>query len=59
MSYLTMEDSPRESNGLLTITVADSLLEAGQPAVLEVVGASPKSQSWFGIYEIPDSAHGK
>jgi hypothetical protein len=51
MSYLTMEDSSRESNGILTITVSDSLLEPGKPASFEVVGVSPKTQSWFGIYQ--------
>ena len=52
MSYLTMEDSSHESNGILTITVDDSLLEPGKPAAFEVHGASPKTQSWFGIYTV-------
>jgi putative membrane-bound dehydrogenase-like protein len=51
ISYLTMEDSPHESNGILTITVADSLLEPGKPAAFELICASPKAQSWFGIYK--------
>jgi hypothetical protein len=40
ISYLTMEDSPHESNGILTITVADSLLEPGKPITFEIVGMS-------------------
>ena len=47
-----MEDSPHESNGILTITVEDSLLEPGKPATFEVVGLSPKAQSWFGAYSV-------
>jgi putative heme-binding domain-containing protein len=57
MSYLTMEDSPHESNGILTISVADSLLEPGRSAAFEVIGSSPKAQSWFGIYKIPQTTN--
>jgi putative heme-binding domain-containing protein len=51
MSYLAMEDSSRESNGILTISVSVSLITPGKPATLEVLGQSPKSHSWFGIYQ--------
>jgi len=50
MSYLAMEDSPTESNGLLTISVSASLLEPGKPATFEVTGPAAKSQRWFGVY---------
>ena len=52
MSYLVMEDSVRESNGILTISVSGSLLTPGKPATFEVVGATPKTGSWFGIYKL-------
>ena len=51
VSYLTMEDSVRESNGILTISVNNALLEPGKPATFEVVGMTPKAQGWFGIYQ--------
>jgi hypothetical protein len=47
-----MEDSPRESNGILTITVDDSLLEPAKPVTFEIIGMSPIIQSWFGIYTV-------
>jgi putative heme-binding domain-containing protein len=51
VSYLTMEDSPRESNGIMTVSVSASLLQPGKPAIFEVVGQTPKTTSWFGIYQ--------
>ena len=50
MSYLTMEDSAQESNGILTIEVSCTLLEAGQAATFEVVAPEGKNPSWFGVY---------
>ena len=50
MSYMAMEDSSQESNGILTITVGGSLLQPGQPATFEVVGPAANSQRWFGVY---------
>jgi hypothetical protein len=50
MSYLAMEDSAKESNGILTLTLSGSLLEAGKPVTFEVIGSTPKTQGWFGIY---------
>jgi putative heme-binding domain-containing protein len=52
MSYLTMEDSVHESNGILTFTVNGALIEAGKPVTFEVVGATPGTQSWFGVYQV-------
>jgi hypothetical protein len=49
--YLTMEDSARESNGIMVLTVSDSLLQPGKPATFEVIGATPKTGSWFGVYQ--------
>ena len=51
MSYLAMEDSSHESNGILTVTVNTSLLTLGRPATLEVLAQPHKSKSWFGIYQ--------
>jgi putative membrane-bound dehydrogenase-like protein len=51
MSYLVMEDSVHESNGIMTLSVSGSLLETGKPAMFEVIGQTPKTQSWFGIYQ--------
>jgi putative membrane-bound dehydrogenase-like protein len=50
MSYMTMEDSPQESNGILTITVSGSLLDPGKRATFEVIGPAANSQRWFGVY---------
>jgi putative heme-binding domain-containing protein len=52
MSYLPMEDSAKESNGILTLTLAGSLLEPTKPITFEVLGATPTTKSWFGIYQI-------
>jgi putative membrane-bound dehydrogenase-like protein len=49
-SYLAMEDSPQESNGILTVTVSGSLLEPGKPTKFEVTGTAANSKRWFGIY---------
>jgi putative membrane-bound dehydrogenase-like protein len=56
MSYLTMEDSAEESNGILTIEASGDLLEAGKPATFEVVAPKGKNPSWFGVYLVGDAA---
>jgi hypothetical protein len=50
VNYLAMEDSPQESNGVLTISLSGSLLEPGKPLKFEVTGPAANSQRWFGIY---------
>jgi hypothetical protein len=57
MSYLAMEVSARESNGIMTFSVNGSLVEPGKPISLEVVGKSPKAQGWFGVYTVSDKAN--
>ena len=46
-----------DSNGILTISVADSLLEADKPAVFEVTGSATDSQRWFGVYLANNDQH--
>jgi hypothetical protein len=41
----------------MTFSVNGSLVEPGKPVMLEVVGKSPKSQGWFGVYTISATAH--
>jgi hypothetical protein len=50
MIYLTMEDSVKESDGIITINASGSLLEPGKPAIFEVIGPSAHTQRWFGVY---------
>jgi putative membrane-bound dehydrogenase-like protein len=50
MSYTVMENNSEDSNGVLLIEVAGSLLMPGKPANFEVIGSSSNSQRWFGIY---------
>ena len=50
MRYTIMEDNSEDSNGILALRVAASLLEPGQPATFEVVGSAANSQRWFGVY---------
>jgi putative membrane-bound dehydrogenase-like protein len=50
MSYLVMEDSVQESNGILTITVPAALLQPEKPAAFEVTSPSPNNGIWFGVY---------
>jgi len=50
MSYTVMENNPEDSNGVLLIEVAGSLLTPGKAATFEVIGSSSNSQRWFGIY---------
>jgi putative membrane-bound dehydrogenase-like protein len=50
MSYTVMENNPEDSNGVLLIEVANSLLAPGKRANFEVIGSSSNSQRWFGLY---------
>jgi putative membrane-bound dehydrogenase-like protein len=50
MNYTVMENNPEDSNGVLLIEVAGSLLIPGKPATFEVIGSSSNSQRWFGLY---------
>jgi hypothetical protein len=52
MTYGVMENNTEDSNGLLEIAVAASLLQPGQSATFEVVGVDRQSQRWFGIYDL-------
>jgi hypothetical protein len=52
MSYTVMENNAEDSNGVLLIEVAGSLLTPGKPADFEVIGSPANSQRWFGIYLI-------
>jgi putative membrane-bound dehydrogenase-like protein len=56
MTYMAMQDSPDESNGLIDLTVSDSLLEAGKGATFEVIGPAAKSRRWFGAYVLAGSS---
>jgi putative heme-binding domain-containing protein len=53
MSYTVMENNNEDSNGVLLIEVAATLLEPGKPLTFEVVGSAAKSQRWFGVYLLP------
>jgi putative membrane-bound dehydrogenase-like protein len=50
MVYTVMENNTEDSNGVLVIAAANSLLEAGKPVTFEVTGSAADSQRWFGIY---------
>jgi putative heme-binding domain-containing protein len=50
MSYTVMENNSEDSNGVLLIEVAGSLLTPGKPATFQVIGSPSNSQRWFGIY---------
>jgi putative membrane-bound dehydrogenase-like protein len=52
MSYLPMEDSAKESNGILTFSINSALLQSNKPVTFEVIGATPTIKSWFGIYQV-------
>ena len=56
MTYTVMEKNDEDSNGVLLIELPMSLLEAGKPATLEVVGSAAESQRWFGVYLLPGPA---
>ena len=40
-----------DRNGMMTLTVPGSMLTAGEPLELKVVGSDSKSRRWFGIYQ--------
>ena len=50
-SYRVMEANAEDSNGVLTIAVANELVETNKPATFEVIGSAANSQRWFGIYD--------
>ncbi len=50
MVYTVMENNAEDSNGVLVIEVANSLVEAGKPVTFEVTGSAADSQRWFGVY---------
>jgi len=52
MNYTVMENNSEDSNGVLMIDVAGSLLAPGKPGNFEVIGSPSNSQRWFGIYLI-------
>jgi putative heme-binding domain-containing protein len=56
VSYLAMEDSAHESNGIMTISASGALLVPGKPAILEVIGSTPKASGWFGVYQLASTA---
>ncbi|MDB6124344.1 MAG: putative rane-bound dehydrogenase [Pedosphaera sp.] len=55
MAYTVMENNNEDSNGVLSIEVANSLLEAGKPATFAVVGSATQSQRWFGLYMVSNT----
>ncbi len=56
MAYTVMENNTEDSNGVLLIEVANSLVEAGKPVTFEVTGSAANSQRWFGVY-LASNAH--
>ena len=50
-SYRVMEANAQDSNGVLTIAIANALIDGSKPVTLEVVGSAANSQRWFGIYD--------
>ena len=50
-SYRVIEANAEDSNGVLTIAVANELVETNKPATFEVIGSAANSQRWFGIYD--------
>jgi hypothetical protein len=50
LNYSVMENNQEDSNGVLVIEAAGSLLEPGKPATIEVTCSAAHSQRWFGIY---------
>jgi major membrane immunogen (membrane-anchored lipoprotein) len=55
MAYTVMENNTEDSNGMLLIEVANSLLEGGKPATFEVIGSATQSQRWFGLYMVSNT----
>ena len=56
MAYTVMENNTEDSNGVLIIEVANSMVEAGKPVTFEVTASAANSQRWFGVY-MASSAH--
>jgi hypothetical protein len=56
MSYTVMENNAEDSNGVLLIEVAGSLLTPGKAATFEVIGSPSNSQRWFGVYALSAAA---
>ncbi|RYD34590.1 MAG: c-type cytochrome, partial [Verrucomicrobiaceae bacterium] len=52
LTYEVKEAGPEDSNGILSLTVANALLQPGKPAVLEVTGSAANSNRWFGVYAL-------
>jgi len=50
MSYAVQENNSEDGNGVLLINVPGALLQAGEPAMFEVVGSAANSLRWFGVY---------
>lgn len=50
MTYTVMENNTEDSNGMLVIEIANSLLSPGQPVTFAVEGSATASQRWFGLY---------
>ncbi|HZQ47176.1 MAG TPA: c-type cytochrome, partial [Verrucomicrobiae bacterium] len=50
MAYTVMENNNEDSNGVMLIEVANSLVEAGKPVTFEVTASAANSQRWFGVY---------
>ena len=50
LSYTVLEANEEDSNGVLVIEAAGSILEPGKPATIEVTASAANSQRWFGIY---------
>jgi putative heme-binding domain-containing protein len=50
MNYTVMENNAEDSNGVLVIEVANSLLEPGKPVTFAVTGSAAASRRWFGLY---------
>ena len=56
MAYSVKEANSEDSNGVLILEVASSLLKDGVVAEFEISGSPSNSQRWFGIYLLSDSA---
>ena len=50
VTYMAMQDSADESNGMMNLSVSDSLLEAGKAVTFEVTAPGARSKRWFGIF---------
>jgi putative membrane-bound dehydrogenase-like protein len=56
MTYSVMENNSEDSDGVLVIEVAASLLQPGKPVDFKVTGSAANSQRWFGVYVLPVDA---